>query len=163
MYSRANCSPKVRQVWVSTRIADSSRFAFKGHHGRYLSIDKFGILSAITEAISPEEEITPVHQSDTTRLWGLQTVRDKFISAEEIPGKDVIIRGDAETIAFGENWGIRMQRRFKKKNTKSDGKEIKDKISRKDLEKLYAPLFCCKFPSWSACVDFDQRRCFLAI
>jgi len=132
----SNYCLQVRQVWVSTRIADSSRFAFKGHHGRYLSIDKFGILSAITEAISPEEEITPVYQSDTTRLWGLQTVRDKFVSAEEIPGKDVVIRGDAETIGFGQNWGIRMQRRFKKKNTKKDGEMVKDKISRKDLEKL---------------------------
>ena len=125
---------QVRQVWVSTRIADTSRFAFKGHHSKYLCVDKFGLLSATKEAISPEEEITPI-KSQTTGLWSLQTVRDKFISAEEVPGKDVVIRGDAETIGFGENWGIRVQRRFKKK-AKKEGEVVKDKISRKDLEKL---------------------------
>jgi protein FRG1 len=46
----------VRQVWVANRVAGTESFAFKGHHGRYLGCDKFGILSANREAISPEEQ-----------------------------------------------------------------------------------------------------------
>ncbi|KAF3921544.1 hypothetical protein AA313_de0202279 [Arthrobotrys entomopaga] len=134
----------VRQVWTVTRIPSSTRFAFKGHHGKYLACDKFGVLSALKDAISPEEEFIPVK---TETGWGMQTCRDKFLRGEEknvssggkgsgaVTGGVVVeIRGDAETIGFGETWVIRVQRRFKTKAKKEGGKE--DRISRKELEQL---------------------------
>ncbi|EPS42539.1 hypothetical protein H072_3472 [Dactylellina haptotyla CBS 200.50] len=134
----------VRQVWTVTRVPASTRFCFKGHHGKYLACDKFGVLSATKDAISPEEEFVPVK---TETGWGVQTCRDKFLRGEEknisMGGKGsggagggvaVEIRGDAETIGFGETWVIRGQRRFKTKTRKEGGKE--DRISRKELESL---------------------------
>ncbi|KAF3169693.1 hypothetical protein TWF106_005806 [Orbilia oligospora] len=134
----------VRQVWTVTRIPTSTRFAFKGHHGKYLACDKFGILSATKDAISPEEEFTPVK---TETGWGIQTCRDKFLRGEEknvssggrgsgapTGGIVVDVRGDAETIGFAETWVVRGQRRFKTKVKKEGGKE--DRISRKELEQL---------------------------
>ncbi|KAK6344819.1 hypothetical protein TWF718_006773 [Orbilia javanica] len=134
----------VRQVWTVTRIPASTRFAFKGHHGKYLACDKFGILSATKDAISPEEEFTPVK---TETGWGIQTCRDKFLRGEEknvssggkgsgAPTGGIVVemRGDAETIGFAETWVVRGQRRFKTKVKKEGGKE--DRISRKELEQL---------------------------
>ncbi|RVD86902.1 uncharacterized protein DFL_005153 [Arthrobotrys flagrans] len=134
----------VRQVWTVTRIPTSTRLAFKGHHSKYLACDKFGILSATKDAISPEEEFTPVK---TETGWGIQTCRDKFLRGEEknvssggkgsgapTGGVVVEIRGDAETIGFAETWVVRGQRRFKTKVKKEGGKE--DRISRKELEQL---------------------------
>ncbi|KAF3925332.1 hypothetical protein ABW20_dc0108944 [Dactylellina cionopaga] len=132
----------VRQVWTATRIAASTRFAFKGHHGKYLACDKIGVLSATKDAISPEEEFIPVK---TETGWGVQTCRDKFLKGEEknigsggksggAGGVVVEIRGDAETIGFGETWVIRGQKRFKTKAKRADGKE--ERISRSELERL---------------------------
>ncbi|KAF3932805.1 hypothetical protein ABW19_dt0208111 [Dactylella cylindrospora] len=125
----------VRQVWIATRVPASTKFAFKGHHGRYLACDKFGVLTATKEAISPEEEFSPIK---TETGWGVQTCRDKFLSAEEKNisggGAMVEVRGDSETIGWGETWVIRGQRRFKTKTRKEGAKE--ERISRRELEKL---------------------------
>ncbi|EWC43541.1 hypothetical protein DRE_01428 [Drechslerella stenobrocha 248] len=126
----------VRQVWTPTRVPSSTKFAFKGHHGRYLACDKIGLLSATRDAIGPEEEFVPVH---TETGWGVQTCRDKFLSAEEKNlskggGGMVEIRGDAETIGFGETWVIRGQKRFKTKVRREGDKE--ERISRRELEAL---------------------------
>merc|ERR1711881_113560 len=55
----------VRQVWVANRVAGTETFSFKGHHGRYLSCDKYGILSANTEAVSPLESFLSIPTADT--------------------------------------------------------------------------------------------------
>ncbi|KAK6338793.1 hypothetical protein TWF696_009603 [Orbilia brochopaga] len=132
----------VRQVWTPTRIPSSTKFAFKGHHGRYLACDKIGLLSATRDAMGPEEEFIPVK---TETGWGLQDCRERFLRAEEksvgassnkagAVGAVVEIRGDAESIGFGETWVIRGQRRFKTKVRKEGAKE--ERISRRELEKL---------------------------
>ena len=48
----------VRQVWVASRVAGTGDgvVSLKGHHGKYLSADRFGFLSANREAISFEEQ-----------------------------------------------------------------------------------------------------------
>ncbi|KAK6709270.1 hypothetical protein SNK04_010213 [Fusarium graminearum] len=48
----------VRQVWIVNRVAGTESFRFKGHHGRYLSCDKIGMLSADSEAVSPSNPST---------------------------------------------------------------------------------------------------------
>ncbi|KAK2676479.1 Protein FRG1 [Fusarium oxysporum f. sp. vasinfectum] len=50
----------VRQVWVANRVAGTENFRFKGHHGRYLSCDKIGLLSATSEAVSPLESFNVI-------------------------------------------------------------------------------------------------------
>jgi protein FRG1 len=69
----------VRQVWIATRLAESSKVSLKTPTGRFLSCDKFGILSATNEAIGPQEEWQPVHRPDG---WAFQNVYEKFLYAK---------------------------------------------------------------------------------
>ena len=69
----------VRQVWIATRLAESSKVSLKTPTGRFLSCDKFGILSATKEAIGPQEEWQPVHRPDG---WAFQNVYEKFLYAK---------------------------------------------------------------------------------
>ena len=66
----------VRQVWVATRLAESTKISLKTPTGKFLSCDKVGILSATKEAIGPQEEWQPVHRDDG---WAFQNVYEKFL------------------------------------------------------------------------------------
>ncbi|KAI9870084.1 MAG: hypothetical protein M1830_004706, partial [Pleopsidium flavum] len=70
----------VRQVWVANKVAGTESISFKGHHGRYLSCDKFGILSATREAISPEESFHCIPVPSTPGTFSIQTAREKFLT-----------------------------------------------------------------------------------
>lgn len=125
----------VRQVWVANRVAGTENFSWKGHHGRYLSCDKFGILSATKEAISSDESFLCILAPDTAAAFALQTQRDTFITVNE--DKDVSsasIRGDADAIQFNSTLRIRMQARFKPKLKANKAEKAREKISRKELE-----------------------------
>lgn len=126
----------MKQVWVATKIHGCEKWSFKSHHGKYLGCDKHGILSATREAISPEEEFVPVRNELGGGRWALQTVRERFVGVDESGGV-IEVRGDAESVGFGETWRLRLQKRNKKKTkgVGTDGK-IKDKITRKELEEL---------------------------
>lgn len=126
----------VKQVWVATKIHGCEKWSFKSHHGKYLGCDKHGILSATREAISPEEEFIPVRNELGGGRWALQTVRERFVGVDERGGV-IEVRGDAESVGFGETWRLRLQKRNKKKTKGigADGK-IRDKITRKELEEL---------------------------
>jgi protein FRG1 len=144
----------VRQVWVANRVAGTETFSFKGHHGkyaiqsqiitsrltctRYLSCDKYGILSANTEAVSPLESFLSIPTADTPGTFQIQTLRDTFLtiktSASSKSSALPEIRGDAETIAFNTTFRIRMQARFKPKLKASKEEKAREKISRKELE-----------------------------
>lgn len=123
-------------MWVATKIHGCEKWSFKSHHGKYLGCDKHGILSATREAISPEEEFVPVKNELGGGRWALQTVRERFVGVDESGGV-IEVRGDAESVGFGETWRLRLQKRNKKKTkgVGADGK-IKDKITRKELEEL---------------------------
>jgi protein FRG1 len=125
----------VRQVWVANRIAGTESYSFKAHHGRYLGSDKFGILGANREAISPEEQFNIIPVADNPGTFALQTQRDTFVVAEEKKGGAVVdVRGDGEGIDFKSTLRIRMQARFKPKLKVAKEERAKEKISRKELE-----------------------------
>lgn len=123
-------------MWVATKIHGCEKWSLKSHHGKYLGCDQHGILSATREAISPEEEFVPVRNELGGGRWALQTVRERFVGVDESGGV-IEVRGDAESVGFGETWRLRLQKRNKKKTkgVGSDGK-TKDKITRKELEEL---------------------------
>lgn len=126
---------EVRQVWVANRVAGSERFSFKGHHGRYLGCNKFGILSATTEAVSPEESFLAIAAPDTPTMLAFQTVRDTFLTVEDRKTLgEPSLRGDADTITFNSTFRIRMQARFKPRLKASKEEKAREKISRKELE-----------------------------
>jgi protein FRG1 len=103
---------------------------------RYLSVDKFGVLSATREAVSPEETFTAITSPDVPGTFSLQTMRDTFLTIKDpaTTAKSVEIRGDAETITFSTTLRIRMQARFKPKLKTSKEEKAREKISRKELE-----------------------------
>ncbi|KAF2139834.1 uncharacterized protein K452DRAFT_231200 [Aplosporella prunicola CBS 121167] len=126
----------VRQVWVANRVAGTEGFSFKGHHGKYLGCDKFGILQATREAISPEESFTCIPVADSPGTFAIQTQRDKFVTVDESKSGAPAVRGDAENIDFCSTLRIRMQARFKPRLKASKEQKALEKISRKELEEM---------------------------
>ena len=140
----------VRQVWIANRVAGTEEISLKGHHGRsvslceiriaillifvsYLSCDKFGLLSATREAISPEESFLCIASPEAPGKFSIQTVRENFLTIDET-SKGANIRGDAECVSSPTTFRIRMQARFKPKLKKDKELKTKEKISKKELE-----------------------------
>ncbi|KAL7620224.1 hypothetical protein AAE478_009217 [Parahypoxylon ruwenzoriense] len=126
----------VRQVWVANKIYGTENFRFKGRYGKYLSCDKYGILSATSEAISGLESWTVIPTADTPGTFQIQSQRETFLSIKE-PTKangTPEVRGDATDISFDTTLRIRMQARFKPKIKATKEEKAKEKISRKELE-----------------------------
>ncbi len=102
---------------------------------RYLSCDKFGILTANTEAISPEESYLCIPTPETPGTFSIQTQRETFLTIDE-DTKNTEVRGDAEAIGFNTTFRIRMQARFKPRLKASKEEKAREKISRKELEEV---------------------------
>jgi protein FRG1 len=102
---------------------------------RYLAADKFGILSALRDAISAEEQFVCVAASpDSPKgMLALQTAREKFVGMDP-ESKAPEVRADAEAITFATTVRVRMQARFKPKLQASRESKAREKISRKELE-----------------------------
>jgi protein FRG1 len=130
----------VRQVWVANRVAGTEGVSLKGHHGRYLSCDKYGLLSASATAISPSESFLTIPVPDNPSTFSLQTAYDKFLTVdtplESSKNNTPTVRGDAESISFNTTFRIRMQARFKPKLKASKEERALAKISRKELEEI---------------------------
>ncbi|KAH8150024.1 uncharacterized protein LAJ45_05710 [Morchella importuna] len=105
----------VHQVWVATKIHGTDKHSFKSAHGKYLSCDKVGVLSATREAIGAEEEFE-VSLLPGGGRWALGTVRGGFVGVQETGGKAV--------------------RRNKKKKKGGEKGRVKDRVSRKELEEM---------------------------
>lgn len=124
----------VRQVWVATRVVGSeNEFTLKGHHGRYLGCDQYGICSATREAISREETFKFQPTEQKPGMFDVCTIREKFISVD---GQDQSpeIRGDCEEAGDKTHIRIRMQARFKPQHKVEKAEKVRAKISRKELE-----------------------------
>lgn len=101
----------------------------------YLSCDKFGILSASHEAISPEESFRCISTPDSVGMFSIQTEHEKFITINE-DTRQFDIRGDSELISFSTTLRIRMQARFKPKPKANRASKAQEKISKKELEEV---------------------------
>ncbi|KAL8740806.1 MAG: hypothetical protein Q9190_006532 [Brigantiaea leucoxantha] len=123
----------VRQVWIANRIVGTEKVSFKGHNGRYLGCDTKGVLSATTEAISPEESFLCVESSETLQAFSIQTQAQQYLTAHDDSIK-YEVRGDASSTSTGTALHIRMQARFKPRFKESKESRSKEKISRKELE-----------------------------
>jgi protein FRG1 len=124
----------VRQVWIATRVVGSEgTFTLKGHHGRYLGCDQYGICSALREAISPEETLTLEALEGKQGVFAIKTNRMKYISVND--DKDTPeVRGDAEEVSESSGVRVRMQARFKPQHKVEKAEKVRAKISRKELE-----------------------------
>lgn len=104
---------------------------------RYLSCDKIGLLSAMSEAVSPLESLNIIPTADTPGTFQMQTLNDTFLTIKPTTKAGISsaeIRGDADTISFNTTFRIRMQARFKPRLRKNKEDKAQAKISRKELE-----------------------------
>ena len=100
-------------------------------HYRYLNSDKFGILSATRDAISPEEQFTLLPSASL--LFNIRTTRDKLLSVTQ--DKAVEIRADADDETSPAcAIRLRMQARFKPVHKAAKEEKANEKISRAQLE-----------------------------
>lgn len=100
------------------------------HNDRYLNSDKFGILAATRDAISPEEQFTLLPADG---LFTVRTTRDKFFSASQDKGVEVRADADDDT-SPGCAIRLRMQARFKPVHKAAKEEKAREKISRAQLE-----------------------------
>ncbi|KAI1815573.1 actin-crosslinking protein [Poronia punctata] len=126
----------VRQVWVANKIYGTETFRFKGRYGKYLACDKYGLLSATSEAIAPPETWNVIATPDTPGTFQLQTLNETYLSVAESKKRNGApeVRGDSTEISFESTLRIRMQARFKPRLKASKEQKEKAKVSRKELE-----------------------------
>lgn len=145
----------VRQVWVASRVVGTEHFLFKGHHGKYLGCDKYGLFSATSIAVSPLESFVLVDAAAAAaaaqskepaapepEIFQIKTLRDTYLSVQ--PPKSTAaatkadavpdVRGDAAEANVYTGVRIRMQARFKPRIKASKEEKAREKISRQELE-----------------------------
>lgn len=123
----------VSQVWIATRVVGSEGdFTFKGHHGRYLGADKFGVFEAAREAMGTEETFR-LQLAEVEGMFDVKTGWGTFlaVNGEKSPPE---VRGDAEEAGENTRVRIRMQARFKPQHKVEKAEKVRAKISRKELE-----------------------------
>ncbi|CAK7263472.1 hypothetical protein SEPCBS57363_000576 [Sporothrix epigloea] len=131
----------VRQVWVASRVAGTDNVLFKGHHGKYLGCDKYGLLSATSIAVSPLESfVLEVDAAVDPEIFQFKTLRGTYLAvgaptkkAESNIGVPEV-RGDASERSAATGMRIRMQARFKPRIKASKEEKAREKISRRELE-----------------------------
>lgn len=106
--------------------------------GRYLGVDRHGVLSAQNEAVSPLETFLAIPTAETPGTFQIQTLRETFLTIKQTTSSKANalpeIRGDADSITFNTTFRIRMQARFKPKLKANKEEKLREKISRKELE-----------------------------
>ncbi|CAG8455906.1 9283_t:CDS:2 [Paraglomus brasilianum] len=117
---------EVNCVFVGARVVGSNeRITLKTYKNKYISTDKFGVITAEHEAIGPQEEWLPIVRDDGIAF---QSIYDKFLSIDEIAGGGYKIRADVETIGFCETFRVKCQARFRKKQkvTKKEDRAVSE-------------------------------------
>ncbi|KAI9744470.1 MAG: hypothetical protein M1818_001999 [Claussenomyces sp. TS43310] len=104
----------------------------------YLSCDKYGVMSANNEAVSPLETFLAIPTADTPGTFQIQTLRETFLTIKPATSSKANalpeMRGDATDISFNTTLRIRMQARFKPRLKANKEEKAREKISTKELE-----------------------------
>ncbi|KAI9485693.1 MAG: FRG1-like family-domain-containing protein [Benjaminiella poitrasii] len=111
----------MQQVFVGTRaIGSTNAFTLKSANGKYLSSDKFGVVSCDSEAIGGQEEWIPAL---TDAGIAFENVHGKYLMIDEVAGGGIRVRADADDVGFCETFRVYCQARFKykPKSKKKDG------------------------------------------
>ncbi|KAI8984151.1 FRG1-like family-domain-containing protein [Mycotypha africana] len=122
----------MQQVFIGSRIIGSSDgFSFKSCNGKYISSDKFGVVTCQSEAIGGQEEWKPVL---TDAGIAFENVYKKYLMIDEVAGGGVRIRADADDVGYCETFRVYCQARFKykpKTKKKDKGENIGSEIGKK--------------------------------
>ncbi|KXN92224.1 Protein FRG1 [Leucoagaricus sp. SymC.cos] len=131
----------IAQVWVTTRVAGSSTINLRTGtgDGKFLSCDKYGLVSADRDARGPQEEWTPVIFPDG--MVAFMNVYEKYLSIDEVAGGSLQLRGDSEEAGFQERFWVKIQNKYKKEAHEEERrrKEITapPKIDESSTNRLY--------------------------
>lgn len=115
-------------------------YVFKSAYGRYLSADRFGLVSATAEAIGPQQEWVPVLRDDGLAL---QSKYDKFLAFEDERNS---VRADSESAGFREVFAVRCQaaRRAERRKQAQSKAAVADKpVNELENESAYVPMRAC--------------------
>jgi protein FRG1 len=118
----------VAQVFTGQRIIDSTKFNFKTCYSKYLSCDKFGVVTAHKEAIGPQEEWTIVMRPDGVCF---QSVYDKFLTFDEETQK---LKATDDYIGFNQTFKVRCQNEVRFNRRQATKKSNEDVKLTEDLE-----------------------------
>jgi protein FRG1 len=138
--SPVSLSPsEVSQVWVVTRVAGSETVNLRTAEGKFLSCDTHGLVSADREARGPQEEWTPVVLEGG--MVAFMNTYEKYLSVDEVAGGTLALRGDCETVGFGERFWVKVQHEYKLKageeERKKEGVTGKRKIDEVEEKCVY--------------------------
>jgi protein FRG1 len=112
------------------------KISLKSAFERYLSTDKFGVVTCDTEAVGPTEEWEIVTRDDG---MGLISARGKFLSADESGAKgsaSAVARADSDEMKFTEVFKIRCQAQNKIKSRKRKAETVVDATAL-EVEQMY--------------------------
>ena len=102
-----NDEPSTVDDVILGQFIQNGIFGLKTAHGKYLGSDKFGALILFREALSPQEEWTPVIRDDG--IGFLHSVYNKFLSVKK--GE---FRIDSDSMGFAETFIVRCQKNHNK-------------------------------------------------
>jgi protein FRG1 len=111
-------------------------YVFKSAYGRYLSADRYGLVSATAEAIGPQQEWVPVLRDDGLAL---QSKYDKFLGFEDERNS---VRADSESAGFREVFAVQCQaaRRAERRKQALSSAAVADKpVNELENESAYVP------------------------
>lgn len=112
---------EVSQVWVVTRVSGAETVNLRTAEGKFLSCDTHGLVSADREARGPQEEWTPVVLEGG--MVAFMNIYEKYLSMDEVAGGSLALRGDSDTVGFGERFWVKVQHEYKLKAGEEERKK----------------------------------------
>jgi protein FRG1 len=119
---------QIDQVFVAQKLV-SGAYAFKTSDDMYLTSDKFGIVSADTPAVGPQQEWSIVMKPDGVALQSVSY--QKFLKAQVA---DKTVRADSDSAGFCETFRINCQAEERSKRLKRQKKEAEKKVDVSEFE-----------------------------
>lgn len=123
---------EIPQVWVVTRVAGATTINLRTPEGKFLSCDAHGIVSSDREARGPQEEWTPVVLDDG--MLAFQNVYEKYLSVDEVAGGSLALRGDSDTVGFGERFWVKVQHEYKQKAGEEERKKVEGETKKRKID-----------------------------
>ncbi|PWN52862.1 hypothetical protein IE53DRAFT_311301 [Violaceomyces palustris] len=103
----------VHQVWVANRIPGSKKWTFKSAESKFLSCDKFGHVTADSDARGPREEWETTNRLVAEKGLALRSYYGGYLTVDQVAGGKMVIRADTETVGESEMWKMKVQWKYR--------------------------------------------------
>ncbi|KAI9204456.1 FRG1-like family-domain-containing protein [Polychytrium aggregatum] len=122
----------VAQVQVAVKLPNSDRYSIKSAFEKYLTVDKFGVVTFGSSAVGPTEEWEVIVKDDGVAF---KSRFDRYLTLDQ---ETLALRADSESLGFRETFQVRGQaqyRRQHRKKRKSDAVVDVEHLERDHLKK----------------------------